>query len=233
LIARQQFLMVWFNFQGIFVGSTIVLARPDGTVTFTRLPKASTSYYVLFRLLRASAVQKVYRRYLVSRYFSSNNPASKYMYLNCSKAVGCRAGKLLRRFRRNLRIFSEVTTTPGRTRVQLISQEINAAAVYFAPIRQIWSKATCGVSGRAIFYEFFGVYNLKKVYRQGQGSGNLLESQVKATISKQQYSTSTKSYENHIEKTNFLCIYPQLVLRPDLDSYRDPRKVKAVVKEFK
>ena len=34
------------------------LARRDGVVTFTRLPKASTRYYALFRLLRASAVQK-------------------------------------------------------------------------------------------------------------------------------------------------------------------------------
>ena len=47
------------NYIRIFWGSSIDLARPDGEVTFTRLPKASTRYYVLFRLLRASAAQKV------------------------------------------------------------------------------------------------------------------------------------------------------------------------------
>ena len=33
------------NYIGIFWGSTIELARPDGALTFTRLCKASTGYY--------------------------------------------------------------------------------------------------------------------------------------------------------------------------------------------
>ena len=47
---------------GIFWGPPIDLGRPDGAVTFTRFPRASTRYYELFRLLRALAVQKVYGR---------------------------------------------------------------------------------------------------------------------------------------------------------------------------
>ena len=47
------------NYIGIFWGSSIELDRPDGEATFSRLHKASTRYYALFRLLRASAVQKV------------------------------------------------------------------------------------------------------------------------------------------------------------------------------
>ena len=43
----------------IYWGSPIELAPPVGAVTFTRLCKASTGYYALFRLLKASAVQKV------------------------------------------------------------------------------------------------------------------------------------------------------------------------------
>jgi hypothetical protein len=52
----------WFyggNYINIFWGSSIELGRPDGKATFTRLSEASTRYYPLFRLLRASAVQKV------------------------------------------------------------------------------------------------------------------------------------------------------------------------------
>jgi hypothetical protein len=45
---------------GIFWGSPIELTRPDGVVTFTGLHKASTPYYELFRLLRASAIQKAW-----------------------------------------------------------------------------------------------------------------------------------------------------------------------------
>jgi hypothetical protein len=47
------------NYIGIFWGSSIGLGRADGELTFTRLPRASTRYYALFRLLRASVVQKV------------------------------------------------------------------------------------------------------------------------------------------------------------------------------
>jgi hypothetical protein len=47
------------NYIGIFWGSSTDLVRPGGEVTFTMLPKPSTRYYALFRLLRASAVQKV------------------------------------------------------------------------------------------------------------------------------------------------------------------------------
>ena len=47
------------NYIGIFWGSSTELGRPDGMVTFTRLHRASTRYYALFRPLRASAVQKV------------------------------------------------------------------------------------------------------------------------------------------------------------------------------
>jgi hypothetical protein len=44
---------------GAITGSPTELARPDGVATFTRFHGASTRYYALFRLLRASAVQKV------------------------------------------------------------------------------------------------------------------------------------------------------------------------------
>ena len=47
------------NYIWIFWGSSTELARPDGAVIFTSLRRASTRYYALFRLLRASAVQKV------------------------------------------------------------------------------------------------------------------------------------------------------------------------------
>jgi hypothetical protein len=65
---------------------------------------------------------------------------------------------------------------------------------------------------------------IKKGYRKGPGSGNLGESLVKATISQRKY-----QYQNHrkitYKKTNFLCVYPLPVLRPDLDSSQDSRKV--------
>ena len=96
-------------------------------------------------------------------------------------------------------------------------------AAYFAPIRQIWSKATCRVRSNH-FSPIFSVSAAKKGYRQGPGSGNLGESLVKATISQRQY-----QYQNHWKitqkKTNFLCIYPLLVLGPDLDPSQDSRKV--------
>ena len=63
LIARQHFSMVllWRQLRtvGIFRGSSIELDRPDVEATFSRLPKTGIHYYALFRLLRASAVQKV------------------------------------------------------------------------------------------------------------------------------------------------------------------------------
>ena len=97
------------------------------------------------------------------------------------------------------------------------------SAAYFAPIRQIGSRATCRVSWSNHFSSNFRCLD-KKGYRQGPGSGNLEESLVKATISQRQY-----WYQNHrkitYKKTNFLCVYPLPVLRPDLDSSQDSRKV--------
>ena len=94
---------------------------------------------------------------------------------------------------------------------------------YFAPIWQIWSKASCRVSWLNNFSSIFR-YLDKKGYRQGPGSENLGESLVKATISQRQY-----WYQNHrkttLKKKNFLCVYLVLVLRPDLDSSQDSRKV--------
>jgi hypothetical protein len=96
-------------------------------------------------------------------------------------------------------------------------------AAYFAPIWQIWSRATCRVSWSNHFSSISRDLD-KKGYRQGPGSENLGESQVKATISQRQY-----WYQNHTKitykKTNFLYVYPLLVLRPDLDSSQDSRKV--------
>ena len=89
-----------------------------------------------------------------------------------------------------------------------------------------------GRSGRELPAEYqvearfinFSVSTAKKGYRQGPGSGNLGESLSKATISQRQY-----WYQNHrkitYKKTNFLCVYPLPVLRPDLDSSQDSRKV--------
>jgi hypothetical protein len=88
-------------------------------------------------------------------------------------------------------------------------------APYFAPIRQIWSRpAEYQVETLSIN---FSVSTAKKGCGQRPGSGNLRESQVKATISQQQYRYKIHM-NNHIGKKNFLCVYPLLVLRPDLDS---------------
>ena len=92
-----------------------------------------------------------------------------------------------------------------------------------APIREVWSRATCRVSWSNHLSSIFRDLD-KKGYRQGPGSGNLGESLVKATISQRQY-----WYQNHrkitYKKTNFLCVYPLSVLRPDLDSSQDSREV--------
>jgi hypothetical protein len=56
-----------------------------------------------------------------------------------------------------------------------------------------------------------------------KGSGNLGEPPVKATISQRQY--WYQNHRKHIEKNYFLCVYSLLVLRPDLDSSQDSRKV--------
>jgi hypothetical protein len=77
--------------------------------------------------------------------------------------------------------------------------------------------------GRITFDQFFDIL-IKTGYRQGPGSENLGESLVKATILQRQY-----WYQNHrkitYKKTNFLYVYPLLVLRPDLDSSQDSRKI--------
>ena len=114
------------NYIGIFWGLQIDLARPDGEATFTRLPEASTHYYALIRLLKA----KKYRVDIQIRrgpIFRGQQCSSR------SKAGGCRAAQLLGGFgfRGNLLIVSWVATTPGYTRVQLISQEIDAASRLF------------------------------------------------------------------------------------------------------
>jgi hypothetical protein len=97
------------------------------------------------------------------------------------------------------------------------------SAGYFAPIRQIWSRATCRVSWWNHFASIFRDLD-KKGYRHGPRSVNLGEFLVKATISQRQY-----WYQNHrkitYKKNNFLYVYPMLVLRPDLDSSQDSRKV--------
>jgi hypothetical protein len=54
----------------------------------------------------------------------------------------------------------------------------------------------------------FSLSTAKKGYRKKPGSGNLEESLFKATIS--QRVPIPKSSANHIEKTNFLCVYPCL-----------------------
>jgi hypothetical protein len=60
LIASQHFSMalLWRQLHRDFLRFA-KLARSDGVVIFTSLRKTSTRYYALFRLLRASAVQKV------------------------------------------------------------------------------------------------------------------------------------------------------------------------------
>ena len=84
-------------------------------------------------------------------------------------------------------------------------------------------RATCRVSWSNELSLIFRDLD-KKGYRQGPGSGKFGKSLVKATISQRQY-----RYQNQMKitykKTNFLCVYPLLVLRPDLDSSQDSRKV--------
>jgi hypothetical protein len=63
------------------------------------------------------------------------------------------------------------------------------------------------------------VSTAKKGYRQGPGSGNLEEFLVKATYWYQNRRKITQ------KKPNVLCVYLLLVLRPDLDSSQDLRKV--------
>ena len=90
-------------------------------------------------------------------------------------------------------------------------------AAYFAPIRQIWSRATCRVSGRSTFHQFFGVYTQKRL----QTGARILESRGIPSQSNDFTPTVLvpKAYENHILKNQLL------VLRPDLDSSQDSRKV--------
>ena len=93
-------------------------------------------------------------------------------------------------------------------------------AAFFALIREIWSRATCRVSWLNHFSSICWCLD-KKGYTGRQGQDLDL---VKATISQRQY-----WYQNHrkitYKKTNFLYVYPLLVLRPDLDSSQDSRKV--------
>ena len=79
--------------------------------------------------------------------------------------------------------------------------------------------ATCKYQVEALFINF-SVSTAKKGYRQGPGSGNLGESLVICTDFTPTVPVP-KSYENHMKKTDFLCVYPLLVLRPDLDSSQD------------
>ena len=73
----------------------------------------------------------------------------------------------------------------------------------------------------------FSVSTAKKGYRQGPGSGNLEEPLQRHMWSKQRFhsdSTSTKIIPKSNRKKTFLCVY-LLVLRPELNSSQDSRKV--------
>jgi len=137
------------------------------------------------------------------------------------KSKWCRAAQLLGGFRRNLLIVSWATPTPGCTAnfpgnwysQPLILRPFGRSGQELPPEYQVESR-----------FINFSVSKARKGYRQGPGSGNLGESLVKATISQRQY-----WYQNHrkitYKKTNFLYVYPLLVLRPDLDSSQYSRKV--------
>ena len=142
-------------------------------------------------------------------------------YSSCSKAGDCRAAQLLGGFPMNLPIVSWVTPTPGGT--ANFPGNWYSQPVILRPI---------GRSGQEPPVEYLETWNFinfsvptaKKGYRQGPGSGILGESLLKATISQEQY-----RYQKHTKitywKTIFLCAYPLLVLRPDLDSSQDSKKV--------
>ena len=142
-------------------------------------------------------------------------------YSSCSKAGGCRAAQLLGGFRRNLLIVSWVTPTPGCT--ANIPGNWYRQPPFLRSFGRSGQELPVEYHGWITCHQFVGVL-IKKGYRQGPGSGSLGESLVKATISQRQY-----WYQNHrkitYKKTNFLCVYPLPVLRPDLDSSQDSRKV--------
>ena len=155
------------NYIGIFWGLPIELARPDGEVAFTRLCRASTCYYALFRLLRASAVQKSIGSIGGTTIFQGQQ------YSSCSTAGGCRAAQLLGGFRTNLLIVSWVTPTLGCT-----------ANIPGNRCSQPLILRPFGRSGQELPVEYqvephfinFSVSTVKKGYREGAGSGNLEES---------------------------------------------------------
>ena len=167
------------NYIGISWGLPTELARPDGVVTFTRLCKASTRYYALFRLLRAclscpKSIGSIGR----------NTIFQGQQYSSCSKAGGCRAAQLLGGFRRNLLIVSWVTHTPGCT-ANFPGNWCSQPRI-LRPFGRSSQELPAEYQVEARFINF-SESTAKKCCRQGPGSGNLWESLVKATISHQQY----------------------------------------------
>jgi hypothetical protein len=78
-------------------------------------------------------------------------------YSSCSKAGGCWTAELLGAFRGNLLIVSWVTPTPGCT--ANFPGNPCSQPLIFGFIPQIWSRATCRVSGQTISHQFFVVYS--------------------------------------------------------------------------
>ena len=88
---------------------------------------------------------------------------------------------------------------------------------YFALIRQVSWRATCRVSDRHIFHEYF--------CRNGVNRGQNLKMYGNTSQNRQSHrkSTPTKNIRNlHSKKNNFLCVGPLAVLRVFLNASRCP-----------
>ncbi len=173
------------NYIGIFWGSSIGLGRADVEVTFTRLPKASTRP-LLCALSTAESLScpKSIGSIGGPTIFQGQHCSS------CSKAGGCRAAQLLGGFRRDLLIVSWVAPTPGCT-ANFLGNRYSQPLI-LRPFGRSGQELPVEYVVEPLFINFSLSWLKKKGYRQGQGSGNLGESLVKATISQRQY-----WYQNH------------------------------------
>jgi hypothetical protein len=176
LIARLHFSMVllWRQLHRDFLRFAN-WTRPSGrrgTCIFYQVAQGQhplSGYYALFRLMTAESLSCP-KSILYSSIGSIGGLTifQGQQYSSCSKAGGCRAAQLLGGSRKNLLIVSWATPTLGG-KANFPGNWYMQPAAYFAPIRQICSRASCRVSGRSTFHQFFGVYSstAKKGCRQG------------------------------------------------------------------
>ena len=105
-------------------------------------------------------------------------------YSSCSKAGGCWTAELLGAFRGNLLIVSWVTPTPGCT--ANFPGNPCSQPLIFGFIPQIWSRATCRVSGQTISHQFFVVYSWKRPWKRLYKGARIWESTLSGTSTQRQ-----------------------------------------------